>query len=235
MTEPEKKTRKPRAQKDAKAEVTKPLPVEIEFPSIMDLKQAIQADSNGKLIIAIQFKALVNQYEVFRLINLLKQPHGVLYVKIGSPQSAMDFIFDPKTDKIDILKAASQIVEAKIDEKGDITPRKLKEGDRGPIKIQEATFNHMPDETDPFGVAIDYVENGTGEIRTRGGRGQSPTEAVLAGVLNIGGQFADLTEPFEIRAALEALEPSAAAFKLIRVIDVGSFDLGDVKGDGNKS
>ena len=38
-------------------------------------------------------------------------------------------------------------------------------------------------------------------------------------------------EPFEIRAALEGLEPSPEGYKLIRVLDVGSFDSEEPKGE----
>jgi len=73
-----------------------PLKVEIEFPSILDLKQALAFDADGNLLIKVQFTSRVDQFEIFRLVNLLKQPHGALYAKIGTPQAAMDFQFDDK-------------------------------------------------------------------------------------------------------------------------------------------
>ncbi len=90
----------------AAAQVTKPLAVEIHFPTITDLKQALAFDADGNLLIMIQFKAKVDQYEIFRLVNLLKQPHGSLFATIGSPQSAMDFMFT-KEGKVEIKRQHS--------------------------------------------------------------------------------------------------------------------------------
>lgn len=217
--------------KAQKVEVIQPLRVEIEFPSIVDLKQALAFDSDGNLIVAIAFKARVDQYEIFRLVNLLKQPHGTLFAIIGSPQSAMDFIFNKEQDRMDILKAASAIVAAKTDVKGNILP--AQEVPDSAVKIQSVAFNHIPEEKDPFGVYIEFID-GTGEIKSAAGRGKTATEAIIAGVHNCGAVAADLKEPFEIRAALELLEPSADCYKLIRVIDVGSFDIGEGEGESSK-
>ena len=238
--EPEEKERRKQARKEAreqqkggpataiaekttpKAEVVRPLAVEITFPSIVDLKQALAFDSAGNLIIGIQFKAKVDQYEIFRLVNLLKQPHGVLYAIIGSPQSAMDFLFNPKEDRMDILNAASQLVAAKTDDKGEITTKPLIP-EQLAVKIHAVAFNHLPEEKKPYGVAIDYIgKDGSGEIHTVGGRGVNPTKAVLAGVARI--LTIEAKEPFEVMAALEELEPSAEGYKLIRAIQVGNFD-----------
>ena len=221
--------------KAPKAEVIKPLAVEINFPSIMDLKQALAFDTDGNLIIGIQFKARVDQYEIFRLVNLLKQPHGTLFAIIGSPQSAMDFKFDPKSDKVEVIKAATTIpqVPAKATDQSQEEAEPLFP-EPAATKIHAVTFNHIPEEKQPYGVCIDYVADGTGEIRTVAGRGMNPTEAVMAGVVKI---LPDgVKEPFEAMAALEQLEPSAEGYKLIRAIEVGSFALSETgKGESEQA
>jgi len=217
-----KTTKKP----EAKPEVINSLKVEVNFPNIVDLKQALAFDADNNLLIKIQFTARVDQFEIFRLVNLLKQPHGSLFATIGSPQSAMDFKFT-KDGKIEILKAQIAAEKAK-------TPTLDTPPEPGPkaAKITEVRFNHIPEEKLPFGVLIEYVADGTGELKTVAGRGKSATEAVIAGVRNCGVVAADVKEPFEVRAALEDLnhlEPSAECFKLLRVLDVGSFDLGEAR------
>lgn len=209
--------------KAPKAEVIKPLAVEINFPAIMDLKQALAFDTDGNLIIGIQFKAKVDQYEIFRLVNLLKQPHGTLFATIGSPQSAMDFKFDSKSDKVEVIKAAKTIpqVPAKATDKSQEEAEPLFPEPTA-TKVHAVTFNHIPEEKLPYGVVIDYVADGTGEIHTVAGRGKNPTEAVMAGVVKI---LPDsVKEPFEAIAALEQMEPSPEGYKLIRAIQVGSFE-----------
>jgi len=231
-----KKTTKAEAKaEEPKAEITQPLKVEITFPSIADLKQALAFDADGNLLIAIQFKARVDQYEIFRLVNLLKQPHGALYATIGTPQSAMDFHFDHKAGTVQIIKAAKALPQGKT---AKATKEPAKAGkpaddqvvitqDEGTVvRIHAVTVNHMEEEEKPFGVCIDYV-NGTGEIKTVAGRGKTPTEAVIAGVIRCGAIPADMKEPFEVRAVLETMnhnDPSPECFKLIRVLDVGSFE-----------
>jgi len=227
----EEKERRKQARKEergqspvATAEVVRPLAVEITFPAIMDLKQALAFDTDGNLIIGIQFKAKVDQYEIFRLVNLLKQPHGNLFATIGSPQSAMDFKFDHKAGKVEIIQAATAIpqVPAKTTKALEETAEPLSAGPMA-VKIHAVTFNHIPEEKKPYGVAIDYVgKDGSGEVHTVAGRGKNPTEAVLSGVAKF--LPFELTEPFEIIAALEELEPSPEGNKLIRAIQVGSFD-----------
>lgn len=215
---------KEKKEKAAKSEVVKkqaaePLRVEVHFPTITDLKQAIGFDADNNLVMGIQFKVRVDQFETFRLINLLKQPHAPLYATIGTTQSAMDFKFT-KDGKVEIVKA-----QIAADKKPALD--KPQEPKEAAVKIQEVSFNHVPEDPSPFGVFIEYV-NGSGEIKSVGGRGNSPLEAVIAGVHNCG-VAQDKNEPFEIRAALESLEPSDGAYKLIRVIDVGSFDIGEEK------
>lgn len=216
-----KKKEEPKAEV-AQAEVQKPLPVLIQLPNIFDLKQAIAFDSNSNLVMAIQFKVRVDQFELFRLVNLLKQPHGGLSATIQSPQSAMDFRFH-KEGRVEIVKA--QIV---ADKKKKLPEAKPKEKPAEPAEIEATvhgvTFNHNPEDERPFGVFIEYVLNGSGEIKSAAGRGMNPTEAVIEGVHNCGIVAADMTEPFEVRSAMELLEPSAENYKLIRVLDVGSFD-----------
>ena len=223
--------------KGAKAEAVQPLKVEITFPSIADLKQALAFDSDGNLLIKVQFTSRVDQYEIFRLVNLLKQPHGALYATIGTPQSAMDFKFDHKAGKVEIIQAAKALPQGK--KTGKSHEATAEAGDQVPaaVKIHAVAFNHIaffPEEKDPFGVAIDYVgEDGSGEVHTIAGRGKNPTEAVMAGVLKI---LPDgVKGPFEAMAALEKLEPSADGYKLIRAIEVGSFDEeGKEEGEGGK-
>ena len=223
MAKTGKSTEKPET-KTTKAEVVQPLKVEINFPSIMDLKQALGFDTDGNLIIAVQFKAKVDQYEIFRLVNLLKQPHGTIFAIIGSPQSAMDFKFDMKKDIVEVIKAAKALPQGPV-KPADLSQEAAAENlvpEPKAAKIQEVAFNHIPEEEKPFGVAIDYVVEGTGEIHSVAGRGMNPTEAVMSGVLKF---LPDVVkEPFEAMAALELLEPSAEGYKLIRAIEVGSFD-----------
>lgn len=220
MAKTDKSTKpEPKTTKTPKAEAVQPLKVEITFPSIADLKQALAFDGDGNLIIAVQFKARVDQYEIFRLVNLLKQPHGTLYAIIGSPQSAMDFKFDTKKDKVEVIKAAKALPQGKTQEPA------AEATDQGGtvVKIHAATFNHIPEEEKPFGVCIDFV-NGDGEIKTVAGRGMNPTEAVLAGMKATNAFPDNVKEPFEVMAALELLDPSPEAYKLIRVLEVGAFE-----------
>lgn len=212
-----------------KAEVIQPLKAEINFPSIMDLKQALAFDSDGNLIVAIQFKARVDAFEIFRLVNLLKQPHGSLFAMIGSPQTAMDFKFDPKTDKVEVIKAAKKLTAGKAEATPEEPPQV------GPITIQDITFNHIPEEKDPFGVCIDFVSDGTGEMHTVAGRGKTATEAVIAGVKRTGGFPADLNEPFELIEALNKTTVTPALMKTVRAIEVGSFDVDEGKGKEGKA
>jgi hypothetical protein len=227
-----KKKEEPKAEV-AQAEVQKPLPVQIQFPNIFDLKQAIAFDSNSNLVMAIQFKVRVDQFELFRLVNLLKQPHGGLSATIQSPQSAMDFRFH-KEGRVEIVKAQIaadvEIVKAQIaaDNKKKLPEAKPKEKPAEPAEIEATvhgvTFNHNPEDERPFGVFIEYVLNGSGEIKSAAGRGTNPTEAVIEGVHNCGIVAADMTEPFEVRSALELLQPNSENYKLILALDVGAFD-----------
>jgi len=228
-------------------EIIQPLKVEIDFPSIMDLKQALAFDADGNLLTKIQFTARVDQFETFRLVNLLKQPHGALYAKIGTLQAAMDFHFSPDKDCAMSLKAtnvlpqggeyggprAEDIVSSdpevkevktrkKKDQVADVVAERTQE-EEPVVKIHSVTFNHIPEDDRPFGVLIEYV-NGTGEIRTVAGRGNNPTEAVLTGVKATNALPDFLKEPFEISAALECLDPSPECGKLIKVIESGEFE-----------
>lgn len=228
---PEKKIAQAKQPEVAKSEKTTALRVEVHFPTITDLKQAIGFDADNNLVMGIQFKVKVDQFETFRLLNLLKQPHGPLYATIGTPQSAMDFKFD-KDGCVEIVKA--QIAGEKAGK-----PKELKAADAEPAAdkgaaaelektgqvkaIHEVTFNHIPEDERPYGVLIEAV-NGTGELKSYAGRGLNPTEAVISGVRQCGVVAADVKEPFEVRAALDELDPSPAVSKLIRVLDVGAFD-----------
>lgn len=241
QTEEKPETKATKTTKTPKSEVVKPLKVEITFPLIMDLKQALAFDSDGNLLIKVQFTSKVDQYEIFRLVNLLKQPHGALYATIGTPQSALDFKFDTKAGTVQIIKAETKALtqgkKAEVKPAADQVPADDQEPKA--VKIHAATFNYMEEEELPYGVCIDYVEDGTGEIRTVAGRGKSGTEAVMAGIAATKILPADLKEPFEVMAALETMnheDPSPECFKLIRALEVGSFDVepGQEEGEGGK-
>jgi len=225
------------------AEVVKVLKCEVTFPMIANLKQALGFDKDGNLVITVQFQAPVDQFETFRLINLLKQPHGALYALIGSPQTAMDFIFDKKKNQMDIIQAASKLLAASSDAQGTIKtgevgepaaekPKRKKaepasdQGDKpaGPIMIHEVTFNHISEEELPFGLVVDYVEIEGGVIHTKAGRGKDPYMAVVSVVESLGICGPGAKQPFEIRAALETLKPTPGLYKLVRVVDTGSFE-----------
>lgn len=226
-SKPEKNTKKPEAKSVTKTQAAEPLKVEVHFPHISDLKQAIAFDADDNLVMAIQFKVKVDQFETFRLINLLKQPHAPLYATLGTVQSAMDFKFT-KDGKVEIVKAQiaaekKEKPKALADKSADKGAAAELEKAEAPVKIQAVTFNHIPEDEKPYGVLIEYV-NGTGEMKSVAGRGMNPTEAVISGVKNAGIVGDEVSEPFEIRAALEQLEPSPDNYKLIRVLDVGSFD-----------
>lgn len=227
----------------ATSQVVKTLPVEIRFPIITDLKQAIGMDNDGNLNLAIQFKSRVDQFEIFRLVNLLKQPHTLLYAVIGSPQSAMDFQFT-KDGRIEIIEAINRS-EVKgvfaIDDKGiaesiniedkPVQTEDVKTQEPKPaiIKFEEVKFNHIPEDLLPYGVFSDFIVEG-GEVKSGGGRGNNPTEAVIDLAINTGLIYhngkdgKDEVQIFEVREVLDKLEPSPANYKLIRVLDVGEFD-----------
>lgn len=234
---------KPQEPASPPAEVVKALKCEVTFPMIANLKQALGFDKDGNLVITVQFQAPVDQFETFRLINLLKQPHGALYALIGSPQTAMDFIFDKKKNQMDIIQAASKLLAASSDAQGTIKtgevgepaaekPKRKKaepasdQGDKpaGPIMIHEVTFNHISEEELPFGLVVDYVEIEGGVIHTKAGRGKDAYMAVVSVVESLGICGPGAKQPFEIRAALEALKPSPGLYKLVRVVDTGSFE-----------
>lgn len=212
----EKKAKKTKAEKPAPpAEVVKPLKVEINFPTITDLKQAIQFDSNGILVLTIQFKSTVDQFEIARLVNLLKQTRGALYAVIGTSQSAMDFKFDVKAGKVELIQAAKALAEAKpVQEEKPAADKPVK------VKFQEATFNHIPKEEKPFGVFISYAD-GNGELHEIAGRGVSAMDAVIDGVKATGAVPQEMNEPFEILDVLKEFEETPALIDLIRVIEVG--------------
>jgi len=206
----------------AAVEVMKTLRVDVHFPKISDLKQAISLDTDGRLFIKIQFTAPVDQFELFRLSNLLNQPHGALYATIGSPQSAMDFKFT-EDGRVEILKAQVKAEKAMAKTAALADPPAAVNWKVA--KVHNTTFNHIPEDPRPYGVMIEFAVEGSGELKTAAGRGKDPTQAVISGARNCGIVTADIMEPFEIRAALEALEPSPANYKLIRVIDVGTFEI----------
>jgi hypothetical protein len=223
----------------AAAQAAAPLKVEIHFPLIADLKQAIAFDADGNLVMAIQFKVRVDQYELFRLVNLLKQPHGSLYATIGSPQSAMDFKFS-KEGKVEILKAEIAAEKPKAlaaGEKGKPadagTGEPLNPTD-GEVTFKDISFNHIPEDERPFGVVIDFTNGATDKVHVVAGRGKSATEAVISGVKATSANlFGALEQPFEIVAAVKKTPETDAQIKIIRAIEVGSFDPGEDKGGAN--
>lgn len=198
-----------------------PLKVEVAFPSIFQVKQAIQMDKDGYLVLAIQFQAKVNPTELFRFINLLSQPHGAMYALIGSDQAAFDFRFDKTGHKVERIDAAKALPSPKVQ---DRPIESYRQGNVAVKTITGATFNHIKTELLPYGVFVNYVADGTGEIVSAAGRGKTPTEAVIAFAKQIELIPDDVTEPFEVTAALEMLESTPARDDLIRVIQVGSFD-----------
>lgn len=224
----------------AAAQVTAPLAVSITFPNIMEPKQAIAFDNDGNLIIVVQFKARADQYEIFRLVNLLKQPHGALNVTIGTPQSAMDFHFT-KEGKVEILKAAMSSEKKKDNPEAD--RKALPDTAAGPtpaaapaglLVIVEFTTNHIPTDDRPFGCMVEFVSDGSGEVHTVAGRGTTPTEATILGILATRAIQADPGHPFEIIAALKATKETPARDRLIRAIEVGSFDINEGEAEKGK-
>lgn len=212
--EPKSKKEEPKKPAAKPAEVVTPLKVEVEFPHIHDLKQGIAFDSDMNLVLTIQFKAPVDQYEVARLVNLLKQPSGVLHATIGSNQSAMDFKFDPKAGQFVVTQAAKALVPGKKDKPAAGPPAD------GKVVFQDVTFNHFEKEDKPFGVFISYTDS-DGVIHEKAGRGGSALEAVIAGIQSTGAIHRDMTEPFEVLAALKDIDVTPALNELLRVIEVG--------------
>ena len=196
--------------------------VEVTFASINDLKQVLGFTSDGDFEMAIQFKAKVDPFEVFRLINLLKQPHAPLYAIIGSPQTAMDFMFDKANNKVEVLRALKVAVQEakKLDEKAktpasDIKPKA--------IEFVNLSVNHLPTEAQPFGLFVDY-KNGNGEDKSVAGRGQSPAEAGMSVVRALECVPLTVKEPFEVLDALRTFPPTIALAKLILTIARNKFE-----------
>jgi hypothetical protein len=229
----------------AAAQATNPLQVEVRFNPIFDFKQAIGFDGDGKLVMTIQFKTVLNQfdvYEVFRLVNLLKQPHGSLFATVGSPQSAMDFKFSQE-GKVEILKAEIAATKAlpagkkgkPADQPADQgTGEKPVDPTEGEITFKDITFNHVPEEKLPYGCVIDFTNGATDKSHVVAGRGKTTAEAVISGVKQTKAKLFDgLNQPFEIVAAVKKTPETDAQIKIIRAIEVGTSDLGDGKGGAN--
>jgi hypothetical protein len=212
----------------ATSQAIKPLQVEVHFSSIDDLKQAVAFDNDGNLILTIQFKTLVNQFETFRLLNLLKQPHGILYAVIGSPQSAMDFRFSTE-GKIEILKAelaqGKDKAPAPANTKNEPKITNIKElaVTNNGVTFQVVNFNHIETDSNPFGVYIEYLIAKTGEIKSAAGRGKSAIEAVITGIKQTDGFNTGINQPFEILMELKKTEETPAQIKLVRTIELGKF------------
>ena len=219
-------------------ESTKPLKVEIFFPTINDLKQSIGFDSDSNLVAAIQFKIKVDQFELFRLINLLKQPHSSLYAIIGSNQSAMDFKFTQQ-GKIEILKAELAQEKAKAQPSGGKSTGK---GDNpgsfekpvDPVEneftFKDVSFNHVPEESLPYGVVIDFTNGESDKTHTVAGRGKTYVEAVIVGLHQTKAVLFDgVTQPFKILEALKKTPATDAQIKIVRSIEVGTFDMDEGK------
>lgn len=195
--------------------------VEVTFGTITDLKQALGFTSDGDFEMAIQFKSKVDPFEVFRLINLLKQPHAPLYAIIGSPQTAMDFAFDKANNKVEVLRAIKAAVQEakKLDDKKN-PPSDIK---AKVIEFVNLSVNHLPTEAQPFGLFVDY-KNGNGEDKSVAGRGQTPAEAGMSVVRSLECVPLTVKEPFEVLDALRKFPPTPALAKLILTIARNKFE-----------
>ena len=193
-----------------------PLKVDIKFPHIMDIKQQIALDTSGILAIKIQFTANVDQFEVFRLVNLLKQPHEALYAIIGTNQSQLDFQFDADAGVVNILQS---IVALPVGVTSTEPPRDSEPGITPSIKIVEANLKYDKVFPYPYRAEIIYVMlEGNGEILTLIGVGQDIADAILDALSDMlpGQQL--MPEIFEAVAYLEGLEDRAECLKLINAL-----------------
>ena len=237
--------RKPKNQSELKIETKSevmPLKVEITFPSISDLRQAILTDNDGNLVVALQFKAKVDQFEIFRLVNLLKQPHSGLYAIIGSPQTVMDFKFDAKELRFEIFKAAAQIAAgdkkkaaaetAQVQDQAaaaaaKVTPPAQVKGPGNPTGkvFVDITTNFIETDAKPFGLFANY-RNGEGKDKSAAGRGTSAAEAALFLLGQVDIIPTDRkVEPFEaIKYLTEGHGTDALCLALADVIKTNSFD-----------
>lgn len=195
----------------------KPLKIEINFPNIFDLKQAIAFDTNGRLLVAIQFKAPVVSSEVFRLVNLLTQPNQGLFATVGSKQATMDFLFNPKEDKVEIIRAVKQLAVATSKDEPPAEPKP--EG-----TLVELFGAKIDQNIDPYSIGAKY-QNGTGEILANVGSGKSPMDAALnlARTLNL--VPADRpVEPFKAIEYLKKVEGNPFIAALVAVIETNTFE-----------
>jgi hypothetical protein len=224
---------------EAQPEVIQPLAVEIKFPNIFDLKQALAFDNEGALLIAIQFKAKVDQFECFRLVNLLKQPHGPLHATIGSPQSVMDFKFDAKEIRFEVFKAAAQLAagdQKKVDavkeaEKVKDKAQAAQAKDTPPKAPTGKIFtniqsNHVPDDALPFGLFADVLVPGSELGKSTAGRGKTPAEAAISLLKQVDIIPTDRpVEPFEaIKYLTDDHGEDAYCLALADVIKSNSFE-----------
>jgi len=216
------KKNQPELKIETKAEVVQPLKVEIHFASIANVKQVLGFASDGDFQIAVQFTAKANPFEVFRLANLLKGPHSALYAIIGSNQGALDFRFDEKEYKIEVIRAASQIAAGKpadavkTADKAETTDAgktavavvKTEPGKAAAVQgkkpadlkgriFVEVKSNVIQDDPNPFGLFAAYF-NGSQEAKSAAGRGKTPAEAALSLLANVDLIPTDRkVEPFE--------------------------------------
>lgn len=238
----QKETPEKNPKKATKTDVIQPLPVSITFVGITGLKLPIALDDKGHLVVGVQFQARVDPFEVFRLINLMNQPNGGLSATISSPQSSMDFRFDPKAGTVEVLKSATPVKPDQVPAAKNLNKPKKNAGqepaaaaeppapDIALIELTGISFNHIPEEERPYGVTIDFLNgDGQGE-HCVAGRGGAPTEAIMDALKQTKGFDPGLDEPFQYIDALKLTKKTPAQIKVIRAIEVGSFDdKGDAK------
>ncbi|MCK9602057.1 MAG: hypothetical protein M0R06_23630 [Sphaerochaeta sp.] len=227
-----------------KTELVKPLKVEINFPTIYNLKQALKMDDKGALIMGVQFEAKVDQFELFRLANILSQPHEGLYAVIGTPQTVMDFKFDKKEIRWEVFNAnlkleagkspaqdkAAPPVEAATGAAQGPTPAEQTAKPDGDFKPKVTTFfsvthNHIENEPDPFGVLVEYLA-GTEEVHSQVGRGKSPADAALSAIRQLEACPPALGQPFEMIDYLgKNFQKTTALCQLSLIISRDTFDI----------
>ena len=102
---PDNKVERPR--------VPQPLKVEINFPAVSELKQAIKQDKDGRLIGVIQFETPVDPISFFRLLHVLKTSHGGVYATLGTNQAALDFKWHEHEQSVETV-LPMKLIEAPV-------------------------------------------------------------------------------------------------------------------------
>ncbi|MFA5429866.1 MAG: hypothetical protein WC329_01750 [Candidatus Omnitrophota bacterium] len=226
---------KPEMKAETKAELVKPFRTEVPIKNITGLKIPLTMDDKGHLVGGFQFQAIVNQYELFRLINLMNQPNGGLHVIFVSDQASFDFKYDQKEQRFEVIQGvlplpagtAKTTPDAAAQEKKE--PAKKTAAPTSPVVFTNTTFNHFDKEPEPFGVAIDYMPDETGNIVHVLGRGKTAVEGLFSGLKQVKG-FEAISQPFKFLEAVKATKEGPAQIKIIRTIEMGEFFNGDDKG-----